>query len=295
MMSLLPDSNSISSDSDEDFKYACSVPEARLFVENLWNRYREHADKDFAQKIPTRFHDHFWEMYLACLLADNGNNLLPKTKWKGPDIEIESAVFSRIWVEATTASPGSGKDRVPQPEFDSKMWSWFSVPEERIVLRYATAIDAKYQKYVQYTEENVVEKSDPYIIAVNGSKIPLSWDSDDDIPYIVQAVLPLGSPTIEISWDTPEEPTPGYAHRPEIVKVSGNSVPTNLFLDKKYEGISGVLSSRASIREFRGTMGMDFIFVHNPLALNKLPEGWLKIGREFRFRGDSFQWTRWSE
>ena len=175
---------------------------------------------------------------------------------------------------------------------------WFRVPEERIVLRYTTAIDAKYQKYIQYTNnenENIIEKSEPYVIAVNGSKVPYAWDSDDEIPYIVQAVLPFGFPTVEINWDVPEKSTTGYAHRSEIKNVKGKDIPTNIFLKKEYEGISGVIFSRAGIREFRNKMGIDFIFVHNPLALNKLPEGWLRIGREYRVEGNSLEYRHWSK
>jgi hypothetical protein len=292
MMSLLLDSSFVSS--DEDFNYACNDSEARLFVENLWNRYWEYSDKDFAKKIQTRFHGHFWEMYLACSLKDNGNNLLPKTKWKGPDIEIESTDFSRIWVEAIAASPGSGEDRIPLPKLDDKMM--FRVPEEQIVLRYTTAIDAKYRKYIQYTNNengNVIEKSEPYIIAVNCSKVPYAWDLDDEIPYIVQAVLPFGLPNLEINWGAPKESTAGYNNRPEIKKVSGEGIPTNIFFRKEYEGISGIIFSRVNIRQFHGKMGRDFLFVHNPLALNKLPEGWLGMGREYRVEGNFLECRRW--
>jgi hypothetical protein len=293
-MPLLPDSTFVIS--DEDFNYACSNSEARLFVENLWTRYKEHADKDFAKKIATRFHEHFWEMYLACTLKDNGKFLLPKTKSKGPDIEIKSADFSRIWVEAITASPGTGEDRIPLPKLDDK--PGFRVPEDRIVLRYTTAVDAKYQKYIRYTDSEkgtVIEESEPYVIAVNGSKVPYAWDWDDEIPYIVQAVLPFGLPTIETNWDTPEKSTPGFEYRTEIKNVKGEGIPTNTFLRKEYEGISGVIFSKAGIHEFRNKMGNDFIFVHNPLALNRLPEGWLTMGREYRVVGNTLECRRWSK
>ncbi len=159
------------------------------------------------------------------------------------------------------------------------------------------AIDAKHQKYIQYTNNkngNVIEKSEPYIIAVNGGKVPYAWDSDDEIPYIVQAVLPFGSPNLEVNWDSPKESVAGYDNRPEIKKVSGKGIPTNIFLRKEYEGISGVIFSRVDIRQFRNKMGRDFIFVHNPLALNKLPEGWLRVGREYRMEGNSLECRRWS-
>ena len=119
--------------SDEDFKYVCGNAEARRFVETLWERYKEFADKDFTQKIASKFHNRFWEMYLACTLKDLGNNLIPKTKAEGPDIGVKWA-DSCIWVEAITASPGHGADRVPLPRLDDEMCVWFPMPEEQIVL-----------------------------------------------------------------------------------------------------------------------------------------------------------------
>jgi hypothetical protein len=288
-MSLLLDSSIVSSDAD--FKYACDDPEANLFVENLWNRYNRYADKDFTQKIATRFNDHFWEMFLTCTLEDNGNDLLPKTQRKGPDIAIKSANFSRIWIEAIAASPGFGEDRVPLPNLDLDNKMGLFVPEERIVLRYTTAIDAKHKKYIQYRKD-VVSESEPYVIAVNGNKVP--YARDDEIPYIVQAVLPFGLPTVQINWDTSDESIHGYDHRPEIKRAKGSDISTNIFLRKEYEGISGVLFSRVGIRDFRSKMGRDFIFVHNPLAQNKLPEGWLRAGYEYRLNGNSLECRRWS-
>jgi len=231
-------------------------------------------------------------MYLTCVLLDNGCKVLPKTKQKGPDVEIESIEFNRIWVEAIAATAGDGNDRVPTPKHDDPMW--FCVPEEKIVLRYAAAINEKHQKYIRYREDEVIGRTEPYIIAVNGNKIPYASDSDDEIPYIVQAVLPFGLPTIQIEWDSQKEPTSGYAYRNEIIKNSGNNVATNIFQKKEHEGISGVISSRVSVHGLYGKMGTDFVFVHNPLALNKLPEGWLRFGREYRFSENGLEGRRWS-
>ena len=164
------------------------------------------------------------------------------------------------------------------------------VPEEQIVLRYTNAIDTKYKKYRQYRNKHVIANSEPYIIAVNGKKVP--YASDDEIPYIVQALFPIGQPRILVNWDTPEETDFGYAHRPEINKVKGGIVSTDIFCRREYEGISGIIFSRVSIHGFSSDMGADFIFVHNPLALNKLPEGWLGVGREYRCVLECRRWSK---
>ena len=230
-------------------------------------------------------------MYLACTLKGIGYDLIAKTKTEGPDMG-SNANSSRIWIEAVAARPGQGADKIPLPRHDE---IGFRVPEEQIVLRYTTAIDAKYKQHIHYREKNIVAKSEPYIIAVNGNKVPYAWD--DEIPYIVQAVLPFGLPTVWENWDEPEKSVTGYAHRPEIKKSRNDgAVSTNIFSRGEHEGISGIIFSRVfGIYEFCSEMGRDFIFVHNPLASNKLPEGWLRVGREYRFdKGNSLECRRWS-
>jgi hypothetical protein len=275
-MSLLINPNMLST--DEDFGFVCKDSEAREFVESLWKEYREFADKDFTQKISLEFHNRFWEMYLTCTLKNLGKNILPRKRRAGPDIEIDNS-GTRIWVEAVTASPGKGANKVPTLEAGQQ---WFRVPEEQIVLRYTTVIDTKFKKYFGYKEKHIIAESDPYIVAVNGCKVPLSWDSNDEIPYIVQAVLPFGLPTINVNWENPSQSSFGYPYRPELSNRSGNTVQTNIFQRKEYEGISGILFSKVSIFNFRTKLGEDFIFIHNPLALNKLPIGWLGIGCEYK-------------
>jgi hypothetical protein len=99
-----------------------------------------------------------------------------------------------------------------------------------------------------------------------------------------------------VNWEKSEESNSGYAHRPQIRKLSGGSVSTDIFLKKEYEGISGVLFSRTSIYEAYTGMGKDFIFVHNPQAINKVPEGWLRAGYEYRYRINEnvLEGRRWS-
>lgn len=265
------------SSTNEDFIFVCKDLEAREFVESLWKEYREFADKDYAQKISFEFHNRFWEMYLTCTLKSLGKNILPKIREEGPDIEIDNS-GSHIWVEAVAASPGEGPNKVPTPKVNQL---WFRVPEEQIVLRYTTVVDTKFQKYSGYKERQIISGSDPYVIAVNGYKVPLSWDSSDELPFIVQAVLPFGLPAINTNWENLSQSSFGYAHRPEIFNVSGKGVQTNIFQSKEYEGISGILFSKVGIDNFRTRPGEDFIFIHNPLALNKLPLGWLGIGWEY--------------
>lgn len=281
-------------ESDEDFVFAKSNTEAREFLESRWTWYEPFSDKDSSKKRKTRFHDRFWEMYLACTLNEFGKELREKSSQKGPDIcVVQENSEPSVWIEAITASSGQGPDRVP-PIISNDEIAWFRIPEEQIVLRYTFSLDEKFKKYRGYVKDGTVALTDPYIIAVNGSKVPYAWDNGDEIPYVIQAVLPFGSQTISKIWEKPEELTVGYSYRPEIIKQSKCGVLTNIFQRKEYEGISGVIFSRSDIFNIHRKMGSDFIFVHNPLAQNKLPEGWLRVGYEYRVSGNSLECRRWS-
>ena len=281
-MSPLLNSDSVSS--DQDFLFAYKDSEAREFIENLWVHYRQYADKDFVKKVPLEFHSRFWEMYLTCALKKLGKEILPKKRRAGPDIEIEN-LDSRVWVEAVAATPGNSTNNpMPSEPIPSGKISFFRVPEEKIVLRYTTAIDEKVKKYRGYAGKNVIAINDPYVIAVNGHQVPLSRNDEDEIPYIVQAVLPFGLPFVNLD----EENSNGllYKYRPELRTPKDGSVQKNIFLLKEYEFISGILFSMVGIYNYRMPMGKDFIFIRNPMAKNRLPPGWLGIGHEYRVDGN---------
>jgi len=267
--------------SDQDYKYACDNAAERQFVEELWEHYRPFADKDFPQKIRLNFHNHFWEMFLACALQYLGYDLERKTKSAGPDIQIKWG-GSSIWVEATAPSSGEGPDGIAPLTDDQE---GFRVPEEQIILRYAGAIREKHEKYLYYREKSIIADTEPYVIAINRGKIRCVYGCYGEALYVAQAVLPIGPLTLWVkNWERPEESLSGYSYRPQIQKRSGSGVPTDSFLRGEFEGISGVLSSRVSIGTHPAEAGMnqDFVFVHNPLARNKIPEGWLRgMGREY--------------
>jgi hypothetical protein len=251
----------------------------RTTLETWWQRFRPYADRNFQKAISVQFHSRFWELYLGCSLLELGKGLVPKRAQKGPDFQVIEA-GRRFWIEAVVASPGTGDDQVPELP-PQKGITWFRVPEEQIVLRYATVVREKYERFLDYRESGIVGPDEPYVIAVNGCKVPHS--SDDEVPYPVQAVVPIGPLTVEFEWDRSQTTWYGNAYRSAIEKRSGSAVATDLFLNQTYEGISGVIFSRVGVEQAHGGLGQGFGFIHNPFALNPVPEGWIRIGDEFRY------------
>jgi len=270
---------------DENFRILRDDPQyegERLFLQKLWGRYDDSgcSDKNFSEKIARGFHPRFWEMYLTCTLIEAGLNPLPKKKQKGPDIRVLEQ-DTVIWVEATAPGPGEKekKDTVPPPKNGIPA----KIPEDNIIFRFTHALDKKFKEYKKYLSDDTADVSadEPYVIAINGGEIPYSSIADDGIPRIVKAVFSIGNYAKTINIDTSETISEGLEHRSERLKRSGYPVFTNFFLDENHKGISGLLFSNVSILNTPEKPGDDFILIHNPLATNRISDGWLKMGREY--------------
>jgi len=267
----------------------------RLFMEDLWRKYKPYADKNFRQQIQIDLDSRFWEMYLACTLLDNSIPIL--NTGKGPDFLIKQNA-GRIWIEAIAPTSGAdvNVDRVPE----MKLGVASRVPDEQIILRYSSAIKEKYDnKYNKYVGDGVIASNDAYVIAINGCKIP-SAIMELEVPRILKAVFPIGYKQIKIDTKTGIVIDTGYQFRNKIGRSLGSEVRTDIFLNPKYSNLSGVPFpfSLASVRKVPEKMGEDFVFIHNPLATNGIPKGFLKVGREyFPIEGDEgykVEITNWS-
>lgn len=257
-------------------------------LEKLWERYEPFADVNFKTAIASDFQSHFWEMYLAVTLLNMEFNLRRRcdTGNEGPDISIQSGE-TNIWIEAIAC--GTISDDFWESENGEPI-------DESIILRYTSAIAEKFKKYEKYSREGILSNDDPYIIAVNGSRIPFTQPNDDYgnmIPDIIKAVIPFGDNTFIVDSLTNQVVKSGYLYRPQIIKPSGNPVQTNIFFDPRYAGISAILYSNIDITNTPNQYGTDFLFFHNPTATNRLPRGWLRVGHEYTLEGHILSKKNW--
>jgi len=260
-------------------------------MEKMWTVYYPYADKDYQKQLTQDFHARFWEMYLTCTLIEKSFNVYPKfTKSEGPDILIQDSQRS-IYLEAVTPSEGneSNKDRVPK----MPLMKVTRVPDEQITLRYCSVIADKYKKYNTYLNRGIILSSDAYVIALNSCKIDQAI-METDLPRIVKSVLPIGYQQVNISKIPGVEPSWHYQYIDKICRSSSSLVNTDLFLDRDYEGLSGILYSRTDLFNKPPVMGDNFIFIHNPLAKNQIPHGYFKFGTEYsiKVKPKSFSFER---
>jgi len=236
-------------------------------VELLWTKFEPYSDRQFQREIRDNFVSRYWEMYLGCSLLDQGKKLKKKPA-KGPDLAADMEDGRTCWLEAVAPEEGSGIDAVP----DMGNGGW--LPTDRILLRIRSAISDKYQKYREYISDRIIGENDPFLIGVNLNKIQFAI-GDVDPPFIIQAVFPIGGLAVVVDTQTLDVVSQEYSRKPSVSKVSGVQIPTNIFLDPEYSGISAVLYSTASVGRYSGQQKHDYKVVYNPMARNPLSNKWL--------------------
>lgn len=260
----------------------------RETIQRLRNRYAPFADRNFDQELRTQFAPRFWEMWLACALLDRGISLVPRSERAsaGPDLCVKDRVRT-MWIEAVAPTAGCGADAVPSD--DDGAW----VPDEKIVLRYRAAVEEKVRQHRAHVAAGRVAPDDPYIIAVNGHRIPNGVDIwADEVPYAIQAVLPLGNSSVTIDRESGEVVGQGFETRWHIEKASGTRISTAVFLDPEYASVSGLIFSGVdpvdSPLEYRSRLS----FLHNPRTHPSvaLERGWLSDCVEYWVEGNALRY-----
>lgn len=254
----------------------------KALLEQMWAEFEPYADTNFRTEFakPENFESRLWEMYLGYTLLLKGKQL-ERTQGKGPDFHVASRLGAPIWIEATTPSAGEGHDAVPKWH-DGPLPTGFT---DAIILRLRNAIESKHKKLLDYLNSGTVGPNDPFVIAINGHRLLSGWKGlEPNPPRIVRAVLPLGDSYITYSREKKAATGGGHKHRPEILKLSGNSVSTTIFQDPAYRDISAILYCDLDVCSLlvnESDIGLDYVMVHNPLTGNPVAHRWLPCGREF--------------
>jgi hypothetical protein len=254
----------------------CAI-EHKRFVEDLWCRFHHLADTHFREDARNHFSQRFWEMYLAVALLEQGFNLEHQGD-EGP--EFYAAVGdSRIWFEAIAPGPGEGPDQVPQ----LVSGEGGEVPVEKILLRFTNALAEKRQRYAAALDKGIVSPKDHYVLAINSEGIRHAPDHPS-MPYFIQAFLGYGPLTAVIDTKSGEVIDTFHQYRPEVTKLSGASVSTNIFLEPNASFCSAVLHSGVDCTSHPERLGGDFYVLHNPNAQHPLEEAVFDWCKQYFYR-----------
>jgi hypothetical protein len=264
--------------------------ESRKFCESLWVRFSPYADRHFLSQIKIQFHPRFWEMYLAVAFLDRGFKLHKHTDG-GPEfwIEIEGR---RYWFDAIAPTSGTGPDAVPEPDYGGREARL--VPQEKIILRYTGALSTKREKWRQDLERGRVSESDGFIVAINDRSVPNAW-LGSDMHYVVKGLYGFGNLAWVIDRSTGKIVETKHLYRPTIEKACGQPVSSEPFRARECPEISAALYSCVDAANYPGTLGADFMVLHNCEPNVPLPLGALRFYRECWGEGGELKTKIWSE
>ena len=251
--------------------------EAKAFCVRLWENYKPYADDQFLSAIKSdgKFQDRFWEMHLGNALLEKGFNVSSENK--GPDFKIDLN-GQIVWIEAITATNGELKnpDRII-PLDNSEDTT--SVNDDQIALRLRYSVESKSDKIKKYLEKNTINENEPIVVAINTSKIDVVF-ADEFIDY---ANMIFFAKSINSFFKNENgEIIPIKSNY--VKRTKGFCVPTNIFLDNRYEHISAVLFSKSSYSKCnQKELNDDYLLVCNPFAKNKLPKEIFTIAKKVLF------------
>lgn len=264
----------------------------RQWIEDMWMEYRQFADRNFASEFKAHFSQRAWELHLGVTLHKRWG-LQPGSKSKreraGPDfktIHDTKKGAPTVWIEAIAVEKGNAPHRVPEMVCNDVA----DLPEDQMLFRLTSGLADKYKRYCKYVEQDIVGTGDPYIIAINRSKLE---HLDPQIPLILKCLVRLEWQILftELKKLELKATESFWTTRDHITKDnrSATKISTGFFDNPEHSGISAVIYVETDIINspiLPEEMGNNFIIVLNPHAKNPLPEELLTFGNIWRKEGD---------
>ena len=222
--------------------------EAKAHCEDLWHDFSEHADTNFLDEFPARFHQRWFEMYLTVSLIRMG--LPVKCPKPGPDIFL-SIDGRRIWVEAVCATDGqAGKpDSVPPTEYVKVQ----EVPIKQYVTRIRNSLDEKERRFRKYINDKTVECGDLQVIAVNSGEVSSLFGNLD--VCMMRSLYGIGDMFVNFNKTTGKFGKTSHQSILTIAKTSGAEIGVQPFVDGSMKHVSSALASCANAFNVPSNLG----------------------------------------
>lgn len=247
-------------------------------------------DKEVEKRLCSKNENTYWQQLSEILLDDKlskaGIQITRKTS--GPDFLVEHE-GKRIWIEVITPEP----KEMPEEwiNCNSKIIRTYNTPFDAIRLRWTGAIKDKSDKLQEYLKKGWVTHEDVYVIAVNGRLLrglDGVWPElygDSQHPFAVEATLFLGASGI-----SNDRQGVSHQHRSYTPKPKGTPVPTGIFFDPNFSGVSGIWAVDVDETLLLGK-NIYMVVVHNPNANAKIPRNFLPAYSEYvaTDQGDQYE------
>lgn len=248
-------------DKDEYYIASGCIRGRRDKFNKLWNIFKPLADRHFLSQIKINFHERSWEMYVGCLLKKTFTNV--SSGDSGPDFIINKGGINEIYIESVACKHGDSPDKVPEliPASNIDDISVHDVPEDAMLLRLASSISYKAEKYKSFIQS----KNKPYIIAVNKGALR---HPDPEIPLVLKCLFGFGYQCFKRIDG--ELVYAGWNMRDVVSKSNGESISMKFFEDKNNDFVSAIIYSSENILNAPDEIGSDCVFIHNPNAKNPI-------------------------
>ena len=224
------------------------------------------------------FYSRAWEAVLYQTLIEQGFRISGPDG--GPDFLLDTANAGPVFVEATTPKP----EGLPAAWLDEK-GDVHHMPHEEMLLRWTNSLSTKSRKHIEDITKGNAEHGVSFVIAINSCRLSRS-PMDEGIsgkPFAVEAVFPIGPVAVKVNRDTGEFGDAYQSWRDTIPKPkTSKDIPTDNFLNDDYSHVSALIGcSRLWNEKDREPQLPTRFLVHNPLAKNPLPHGWLAGAVEY--------------
>jgi len=275
---------------DIDLVLSKYTPELQNYLKSILDSYikSDCADDDSYSRLCEPSRQHFfakvWEAILYKRFYDLGWSIQGLQNG-GPDFLLNGTTCDKqVYVEATVPAP----EGLPENWLNSESGGMTTFPYAEMLLRWTSSLKAKSDKHRRDMQKPHIDANRPFVIAINSCR--LSRMADDfgisQWPFAVEAVFPVGCITVPINRNTGEMGEAFQGQRFTILKPKTNkNIPTDNFLNPDYSHVSALLgcsSCWASLNNRDDPVKLPTMFlVHNPLANNPLPQGWLPGAIEY--------------
>lgn len=248
------------------------------------------ADRKFTAELTSGSDAKFWSRVSEALLAERLQDKTFPARLKpgqGPDLLVLDG-HRKVWIEVICPEPVG----LPDSWCNIEPGTVSDFPHQAILLRWTSAIKEKTEKLLGssngevegYLHNGVVATDDAYVIAVNGCRLrhgPFSaLLGISQFPFAAEAVFPIGPYQLQINRETLKVVERGHQVRFHIEKPNGALVPASMFLDLRFAAISAIYAVELDATSIIGNREPTVV-VHNPLAKNPVPLGFLNADDEY--------------
>ena len=236
---------------------------SRAYVLDTWERFNQQglAKGNFVSDLisgeDSKLFQRLWEMVLARHMIEQGFEL--QSNDPGPDFSFDLD-GKKVWIEATAPEPIGLPEKWLKDEGVNR--------DEQILLRWTNALSVKKKKFSEYRDKGIVQNNDVCVIAITGHLLGDELRGISQLPWVVEAVFPIGPLAVAINKRTNERNAPYTSERWTVRKLNRTDVPTDSFLRQENHYISAVVGCSHC---WKGLSRYEMSIVHNPFADNRFP------------------------